>query len=170
MLNYFIFQKNPKNYFDTITNNRIFISTKVNNYMITHPLPLPKRCIKLFGIKSIQPPTLQEILADVCDVFGESIINVISKRRRKEYIKCRMVYCYVANVLTEHTYKEIGAVVNYGDHTTYYNQLDTALNMFLSNDELFMEQWDKYVQNSRVWRRYFPVLTQLINKSIRGIA
>lgn len=116
-------------------------------------IPLPTRG----HIKKNQknnPPTLDEILLDVCQSFNEPIDDVLGKKRKEDLVKCRRIYFYVANVLTNESCDAIAGKIN-KDHTTYLFHIENCECWFRIGEPKFMSQWETYLSNTGVWYRYF---------------
>lgn len=94
--------------------------------------------------------TLEMILEDVCQAQEEPIDKVVSKNRKREFVLCRMVYCYLAGEKTSFTLEEIGNVIS-KDHTSVIDAIQTALEYLISKDLVFIEKWDKYKEKSKIF-------------------
>lgn len=97
--------------------------------------------------------TLEEILVDVCEAMDQPIDKVKSRNRHKEYTVCRQIYSYIARIHTKESLSRMSKVVGYGDHTTIISN-DKKVKAFIRlNDPSFRDHWDKYTENSKIWKR-----------------
>lgn len=99
-------------------------------------------------------PNLNDILSDVTDVFGISIEMVKSKCRKHKYVTCRRIYIYVATEITDASLTVISEVIGLKDHTTSIFHRDTVKNYLYVSEPVFLEDWNKYIESSRIWNEY----------------
>ena len=62
---------------------------------------------------------LDDILIAVCEATGIDEADIRSKRRRREFVTARQVYCYIARKKTGISYCQIGEMLS--DHEHKYN-------------------------------------------------
>lgn len=98
-------------------------------------------------------PALEEILQDVCDVFGQPIEKMTMPGKKEEVVMCKRIYCYVATLLTDATFKVIGVLIN-KDHTTVMHHRASVIDWKSVNDSIFMKTWKKYTGNSKIWYEF----------------
>lgn len=110
-----------------------------------------------------ETPSAIEVLADVCYVFDLTTEDITKRGRREENIEIKKLYCYVANVLTNERSGEISLLMNRG-RGTYLSHVDNCVAMFESGDSTFMKYWNKYINKSRIWAKYFRIHKQYINE------
>lgn len=116
------------------------------------PLPVRKKHDK--WPNHLLQPTLAEILNDICNIFGESPEEMMSLHRPSELVTCRMIYCYVANVLTSKRFNAISFFIK-KDHSTYYYYISTAENCFQTRNKEFMFSWGLYENQSKIWKSFY---------------
>ena len=95
-------------------------------------------------------PKLEEILQDVCEVFDQPVDKMMGPGKKEEVMTCKRIYCYVSTVITNATFKAIGAVI-LKDHTTVMHHRAHVLDWMSVNDPTFMETWEKYTKESKIW-------------------
>lgn len=95
--------------------------------------------------------TLDEILKDVCNAMDCDIKKVKSKNRKHENVICRQIYCYIAKLKTHHGFREIGEIIGSRDHTTVIHGKDAVIGYLKISDPKFMPDWDKYLDNSKLF-------------------
>jgi chromosomal replication initiation ATPase DnaA len=103
-------------------------------------------------IQKIGPP-IEDILKDMCDSLGQSVDAIKSPYRKEELVLCRCIYSYVCCQITDVTFYKIGDLIN-RDHTSVLHQRANAIDWMATKDQLFMEGWIKYTENSKIWKQY----------------
>lgn len=126
---------------------------------VKHSPPLPKRNKKHTHRVLTESPSLEEILLDICNCFGQSVEMIKSESQFNKHIVPRRIYCYVSHVLTNVSCGNAAALIN-RDHTTYLDRIQQCLDWFELNETNFMDDWRIYILKSKVWRKYFLIKKQ----------
>jgi chromosomal replication initiation ATPase DnaA len=94
--------------------------------------------------KNFKQATLQEITIIVCENSEVSYNDVISKSRKREFVRARYICYKIAREVFKYTQKSIGEFYGQRDHSTIIHGLDTI------NDWLDMcyEPENKYYNDS----------------------
>jgi len=116
--------------------------------------PLPIRIKVTECRKTLPTPSLQDIFDDICKVFNKQPQELRAGSRINELFFLRCIYCYVANVLTNEGCSTIYKLI-YKDHASYISTLRSARCLFSCSDSKFMIKWNKYVEESELWNKYF---------------
>jgi len=95
-------------------------------------------------------PTPLGVFTDICNVFGLQNELFLLKDQREDTVKFKRLYCYVANVLTSASSDKIAAMINC-HRATYYWHAEICVQLFESNDYMFMALWERYVNGSLIW-------------------
>lgn len=120
---------------------------------LSHPNPFRTKHIGKNKVYQKKGPSLDDIFKDICDVFGKSVDEIKTTSRRNGIIVCKRIYCYVSCIITDATLREIGDL--YGtDHTTVMYHRHSVIQMKSVNDPYFMESWQNYISNSKIWNQY----------------
>lgn len=98
-------------------------------------------------------PSLLDILVEICEIFKQPLDVIIGPARKEEMVCCKRIYCYVSCLLTDACLDDIGFHIN-KDHTTVMHHRHKVIQWKSTNDPRFMENWEQYTQNSKVWKQY----------------
>lgn len=120
-------------------------------------IPLPKRKGHYRHNKKHNGPTIEELIIDVCSSFNVSVDEFLGYSRKEDIVRCRRIFCYVSNVLTNQSCITIADKIH-RDHATYLWHLERCVLWFKINEQKFMDQWQIYVDNSTIWNKYFNKL------------
>ena len=122
--------------------------------MNTIPVPTP-RLLSNSRKKSKQTkgPNLWDILDDVSKVFNIPISDIISKTKTSELVKCRRIYCYCCYILTDATTEKMCILIN-RERTNACHHVDMVRDLCQAKDEIFMENLNKYISESKIWKQY----------------
>lgn len=63
-------------------------------------------------------PSVREIVAEVCNAFTVTSVDILSHRRQQAVARARQVVMYLARHCTTYSYPEIGRRLDNRDHTT----------------------------------------------------
>lgn len=95
--------------------------------------------------------TLENNLADICKAFEVDISKVKSNVRKAELVTCRKIFCYVAKIKTDGTYKSIAAEIGGRDHTTSMHHKARVEGYLKVKDPKFLISWEFYLENSSLF-------------------
>jgi len=98
-------------------------------------------------------PTLEEVLKDACEALEITDKEVKSKIRKHEIVSCRMIFCYAARKKTNYSLKSIGDFIN-RHYTTVIHSCQTINDHFDTQDERFLADWNRYLNNSKLFNEY----------------
>lgn len=122
--------------------------------LVKHSPPLPKRNKKHTHRIITDSPSLEEILLDICNCFGQNTEMIKSKSQSTCHVVARRIFCYVAHVLTNESCHMISDLIK-RDHTTYIDRVDQCIEWFEIKEPLFINEWDVYTLKSQIWNKYF---------------
>lgn len=89
--------------------------------------------------------TLDEILAEICEIFRVNIVDAKRQCRLRTLVRARKIFCYVAYKLTPSTLREIGEALGGQNHTTVlYNKEDVAGKLKVKDPD-FLKYWNRYL-------------------------
>ena len=100
---------------------------------------LAERVIKRAVKVDNHPLTIDDILEKVCQHFGVSQQNVISKSRKRDYVQVRQVSMYLAQKYTKMPASRIGQLIGGRDHSTVIHSCST-IEQRLKVDKAFVEE------------------------------
>lgn len=82
------------------------------------------------------PPPIRfsDIMREVCEQFGVTKDDLLSKRRSHSIVRPRWVVMYLANTVTKKSYPDIGARLGGKDHTTILHGV-RAMAALITTDE-----------------------------------
>jgi len=95
--------------------------------------------------------TLEDILNDVCSVFGQPLKEIKGKCRKRDYVICRLIYSYVARMNTSKYCYEIANEVGYKEHSIVIRNTKLIRRYFQIKDGWFLGHWDHYISKSKIW-------------------
>lgn len=97
--------------------------------------------------------SVDDILIDVVETFGKSVLEIQQHDRHEEMVMIRMVYINASNILTDANTHEIARPIkrersNVSHHTSEIKK------WIFTRDDLWLEYWNKYIHNSKLWKEY----------------
>lgn len=98
--------------------------------------------------------SLEEILEDCCDILGQDLEMVKSPQKHQKLVICRTIFCWAACKYKRYSLNEIGEALGGRDHTTVIYSREKAKSFLSVNDDKFMDQFNNYVFNSRLYKNY----------------
>ncbi len=122
----------------------------------SHEPPLPQRHKRRYLKRGLAQPSLNDILEDICKCFNQPPEMVKSSSRKRKYVICRRIYCYVASVITYYNCSRIAEYIN-RDHSSFIYQEERVISWFKLNDPLFMDEWYDYIESSSIWNKYYEM-------------
>jgi chromosomal replication initiation ATPase DnaA len=96
--------------------------------------------------------SLSGIFYDVCYALGQEVEKVRAGST-KELSLCKKIFCYVARKKTRRHLVHIATEMGVADHTTVRHHVLRVKGFLKVKDPGFMEAWDKYLDNSRLFTR-----------------
>jgi chromosomal replication initiator protein len=100
---------------------------------------LAERIIKRAVKVDNHPLTIDDILERVCQHFGVTQQEVISKSRKRDYVQVRQISMYLAQKYTKMPAARIGQLIGGRDHSTVIHSC-TAIEKRLKVDKAFVEE------------------------------
>jgi chromosomal replication initiator protein len=83
----------------------------------------------------------------IVEVFGEDWVKIISRRRTRELVMARQLYCWYARFFVKMSFKKIAKNIGGKDHTTAMHGCHTVQDLLDSKDALmsgrFIQVQDK---------------------------
>ena len=99
---------------------------------------LAERVIKRAVKVDNHPLTIDDILEKVCQHFGVTQQDVMSKSRKRDYVQVRQVSMYLAQKYTKMPASRIGQLIGGRDHSTVIHSC-SAVEQRLKVDKVFHE-------------------------------
>ena len=106
-----------------VINSLMAFSIVYNSHIDMH---LAERIIKRAVKVDNRPLTIDDILEKVCQHFGVTQQNVVSKSRKREYVQARQVSMYLAQKYTKMPSARIGKLIGGRDHSTVIHSCTTV--------------------------------------------
>ena len=100
---------------------------------------LAERVIKRAVKVDNHPLTIDDILEKVCQHFGVTQQQVVSKSRKRDYVQVRQVSMYLAQKYTKMPASRIGQLIGGRDHSTVIHSC-SAVEQRLKLDKAFVEE------------------------------
>jgi chromosomal replication initiator protein len=100
---------------------------------------LAERVIKRAVKVDNHPLTIDDILEKVCQHFGVTQQEVVSKSRKRDYVQVRQVSMYLAQKYTKMPASRIGQLIGGRDHSTVIHSC-SAIEQRLKLDKAFVEE------------------------------
>ena len=100
---------------------------------------LAERVIKRAVKVDNHPLTIDDILEKVCQHFGVTQQQVVSKSRKRDYVQVRQVSMYLAQKYTKMPASRIGQLIGGRDHSTVIHSC-SAIEQRLKLDKAFVEE------------------------------
>lgn len=82
---------------------------------------------------------LLNIQESISESLGFTVEELQSKSRRHTLVLARQLFCYIARRDYRYTFKEIGDVLGYRDHTTVIHSVKMIENLYKSKYEMLMQ-------------------------------
>jgi chromosomal replication initiation ATPase DnaA len=80
-------------------------------------------------------------------------IYLKAKNKKSDCVVYRRIYCYVARVIVpRYSLLQIGALVNYKEHSAVIHQIETAAAYIKNKDSDFMDYWFHFIEHSELWK------------------
>lgn len=119
-----------------VLNSLMAYSIVYNSHVDMH---LAERVIKRAVKVDNHPLTVDDILEKVCQHFGVSQQEVMSKSRRRDYVQVRQVSMYLAQKYTKMPASRIGQLIGGRDHSTVIHSC-SAIEQRMKLDKAFVEE------------------------------
>lgn len=101
----------------------------------------------------VNAPKMEEVLNEVCQIFKTTVDDLGGSCRKRDLVYARMIYSYVAQLLTKSSLREIGDLIN-RDHDVVVYYRDVFNDLTSTNDEKFLLKWNRYQELSVIWNKY----------------
>lgn len=98
-----------------------------------------------------QKPSLREILTEVCKIFEVDPEKIRQHHKKKTLAIPRMIFSYVACMVTDNTLYDIGDFLDGRHHTTVMHHRETARSFIRNNDYEFMQYWNHYRNETKIF-------------------
>jgi chromosomal replication initiation ATPase DnaA len=102
--------------------------------------------------KNRRPPTLQAIMDDICHVFEVSEDYVRNARQFRKHVKLRQLFSWVSTEITDSSCVDIGIFLGQ-DHSTVLSHKKKVQGWIDVGDYLFIDMFNYYKSESKIWRR-----------------
>ena len=119
-----------------VLNSLMAYSIVYNSHVDMH---LAERVIKRAVKVDNHPLTVDDILEKVCQHFGVSQQEVMSKSRRRDHVQVRQVSMYLAQKYTKMPASRIGQLIGGRDHSTVIHSC-SAIEQRMKLDKAFVEE------------------------------
>lgn len=100
--------------------------------------------------------SLDEIFNDVINSLNVDHNKIKSVIRSRELVLARQIYCYVASLTGRYSLSKIATLIGNRHHSTVLVSIRKVKNNISVKDPLFMDSWDQYIENSKIWGKYKP--------------
>lgn len=101
--------------------------------------------------------TLEQVFDDIVTCFRIDPARLKSESRYRDLVTVRQIYCFVAKSMTNHTLREIGALIGDRDHTTIISSIRKVKRFIGTKDATFMDFWDKYTKRTNIYNEMLIV-------------
>lgn len=125
--------------------------------MTTHPCEIdrivPSRYDIPYEPEVKKVVTLEEILNDSFEAMGMPVSLLNYHTQIHEITICKMIYCYVARKKTGYSLTTIGRLID-RHYSTVINSRKRIEGWLDVEDEQFLSEWNRYLQNSKLFTKY----------------